>query len=97
VDGLGCWHLTLSAVRPLKVLYFDGNSAAKLKEGTLDSQDIMVWGKISPERRVAERERLSGLCEWGKQFGIDGYLRYISANSSRLIAHLRNDRMEMAL
>ncbi|KAJ7277253.1 hypothetical protein C8J57DRAFT_1581577 [Mycena rebaudengoi] len=74
VDRLGCWHLTLSAVRPLKVLYFDGNSAAKLKEGTLDSQDIMVWGKISPERRVAERERLSGLCEWGKQFGIDGYL-----------------------
>ncbi|KAJ7277255.1 hypothetical protein C8J57DRAFT_1581584, partial [Mycena rebaudengoi] len=75
VDGLGCWHLTLSAVRPLKVLYFDGNSAAKLKEGTLDSQNIMVWGKVSPERWVTERERISGLCEWGKQFGIDGYLR----------------------
>ncbi|KAJ7270449.1 hypothetical protein C8J57DRAFT_1605441, partial [Mycena rebaudengoi] len=75
VDGLGCWHLTLSAVRPLKVLYFDGSSAANLKEGTLDSQDIMVWGKVSPGRWVAERERLSGLCEWGKQFGIDGYLR----------------------
>ncbi|KAJ7728958.1 hypothetical protein DFH07DRAFT_219668 [Mycena maculata] len=28
----GCWHLTLVATRPLKVLYLDGSSAANMKE-----------------------------------------------------------------
>ncbi|KAJ7792108.1 hypothetical protein B0H14DRAFT_3160481 [Mycena olivaceomarginata] len=72
----GCWQLTMVATRPLKVLYFDGSSAANLRDaGTLEAQDLLVWGKFDPERWVDERERIDDLCAWGKDFGIDGYLR----------------------
>jgi hypothetical protein len=64
------------ATRPLKVLYFDGSSAANLRDaGTLEAQDLLVWGKFDPERWVDERERIDDLCAWGKDFSIDGYLR----------------------
>ncbi|KAJ7476565.1 hypothetical protein FB451DRAFT_1087264 [Mycena latifolia] len=71
----GCWHLTFVATRPLKVLYFDGSSAANMKEGTLDAQDLLVWGKVDPARWVDEWGRIRDLCAWGKEFGIDGYVR----------------------
>ncbi|KAJ7608043.1 hypothetical protein DFH06DRAFT_1018177 [Mycena polygramma] len=71
----GCWHLTVVATRPLKVLYFDGSSAANMKDGTLDAQDLLVWGDVDPARWAAEREKITKMCAWGKQFGIDGYLR----------------------
>jgi hypothetical protein len=71
----GCWHLTLVAVRPLQVLYFDGSSAAKMREGPMDSQDVVGWGKIMPDRYFDERQRITDLCNWGKPLGIDGYLR----------------------
>lgn len=73
-NGTG-WHLTLAATRPLKVLYFDGRSAAKLSEGTMDTQDIVVWGEPRPERFFDERDRIDDLCAWGKEFGIDGFTR----------------------
>ncbi|KAG2153940.1 hypothetical protein DEU56DRAFT_907406 [Suillus clintonianus] len=73
-NGSG-WHLTLAATRPLKVLYFDGSSAAKLPEGTMDIQDIIIWGEPRPERFFDERDRIEGLCTWGKEFGIDGFAR----------------------
>ncbi|KAG1876766.1 hypothetical protein C8R48DRAFT_591191 [Suillus tomentosus] len=69
------WHLTLAATRPLKVLYFDGNSAAKVPEGTMDIQDIIAWGEVQPERFFDERLRIEDLCKWGKEFGIDGFAR----------------------
>ncbi|KAG1819456.1 hypothetical protein EV424DRAFT_1323398 [Suillus variegatus] len=40
-DG-GGRHLTLATTRPLKVLYFDESSAAKVAEGTMDMHDIMA-------------------------------------------------------
>ncbi|KAJ7242980.1 hypothetical protein C8J57DRAFT_1366676 [Mycena rebaudengoi] len=73
----GCWHLTLVAVRPLQVLYFDGSSAAKMREGPMDSQDVVGWGKIMPDRYFDERQRITDLCNWGKPLGIDGYLSEI--------------------
>ncbi|KAG1750210.1 hypothetical protein EDB19DRAFT_97392 [Suillus lakei] len=73
-NGSG-WHLTLAATRPLKVLYFDGSSAAKLSEGNLDMQDIIAWGEPRPERFFDERDRIDDLCAWGKGFGIDGFVR----------------------
>ncbi|KAG1821194.1 uncharacterized protein BJ212DRAFT_1338201 [Suillus subaureus] len=73
-NGSG-WHLTLAATRPLKVLYFDGSSAAKLSGGTMDMQDTIVWGEPRPERFFDERDRINGLCTWGKEFGIDGFVR----------------------
>jgi len=73
-DGSG-WHLTLAATRPLKVLYFDGSSAAKISEGTMDTQDIIAWGEVQPKRCFDEPSRIKDLCSWGKEFGIDGFAR----------------------
>ncbi|KAG2037651.1 hypothetical protein BDR03DRAFT_919576 [Suillus americanus] len=69
------WHLTLAATRPLKVLYFDGSSAAKISEGTMDTQDIIAWEGVQPERVFDEKSRIKDLCRWGKEFGIDGFAR----------------------
>ncbi|KAG1870645.1 hypothetical protein DFJ58DRAFT_742175 [Suillus subalutaceus] len=69
------WHLTLAATRPLNVLYFDGSSAAKISEGTMDTQDIIAWGEVQAERYFDERRRIKDLCRWGKEFGIDGFAR----------------------
>ncbi|KAF8158805.1 hypothetical protein K438DRAFT_1620360 [Mycena galopus ATCC 62051] len=72
----GCWHLTLVATRPLKVLYFDGSSAVNMRDGgQQDTQDLILWGKVDPERWNDDRARLSALCAWGKDFGLDGFLR----------------------
>ncbi|KAG2093518.1 uncharacterized protein F5147DRAFT_779321 [Suillus discolor] len=73
-DG-GGWQLTLATTRPLKVLYFDGSSAAKVAEGTMDTQDIIAWGEVQPKRFFDERSRIEDLCAWGKEFGIDGFAR----------------------
>ncbi|KAJ7176459.1 hypothetical protein C8R46DRAFT_889407 [Mycena filopes] len=71
----GCWHLTLVASRPLRVLYFDGSSAAKMKDGPMDTQDIVSWGQVLPDRYFAEKQRAMDLCKWGNPLGIDGYAR----------------------
>lgn len=71
----GCWHLTLAATRPLKVLYFDGTSAANTINGTLDTQDIIAWGELRPDWRFNEDERIEDLCKWGAQYAVDGYVR----------------------
>ncbi|KAG1870660.1 hypothetical protein DFJ58DRAFT_722882 [Suillus subalutaceus] len=55
------WHLTLATTRPLKVLYFDGSSAAKLSDGTMDTQDIIAWGEPRPERFLDERDRIEDI------------------------------------
>ena len=71
----GCWHLTLGTTRTLRVLYFDGSSAAKMRNGPMDTQDLLAWGKVNETKVFAERERLYNLCRWGKEFGIDGFVR----------------------
>ncbi|KAF8817635.1 hypothetical protein BYT27DRAFT_7181762 [Phlegmacium glaucopus] len=57
----GCWHLTLVATRPLKVLYFDGSSAAKFPGGAMDSQDVLAWGEVKPDWKYEERKRIIDL------------------------------------
>ncbi|KAJ7719239.1 hypothetical protein DFH07DRAFT_1009711 [Mycena maculata] len=74
---VGCWQLTLVAARPLKVLYFDGSSAAKMADGPLDAQDLLVWGQADPLRTNDERARIDDLCAWGKDLGLDGFVREI--------------------
>jgi hypothetical protein len=71
----GCWHLTMVATRPLKVLYFDGSSAAKMNSGTMDTQDILTWHSIQPHKFLLEGQRINALCEWGRKFGVDGFVR----------------------
>ena len=63
--------------RPLKVVYFDGSSAAKLPYGSLDTQDLVVWGKTSSGRVSNERPRIEKLCDWAKKFDVDAFVRYI--------------------
>ncbi|KAJ6507652.1 hypothetical protein DFH09DRAFT_1436985 [Mycena vulgaris] len=61
----GCWQFTFVATRPLK------------GAGTLDAQDLLVWGKVDASRWLDERARINDLCAWGREFGIDGYVRFI--------------------
>ncbi|KAI6021959.1 hypothetical protein EDC04DRAFT_2901166 [Pisolithus marmoratus] len=61
--------------RPLNVVYFDGTSAAKLSSGTLDSQDIVAWGNVRPEWSFDELNRITALCDWGREYNIDGFMR----------------------
>ena len=75
--GDGCWHLTMVATRPLKMLYFDGSSAAKMWGGSLDSQDVLIWGGVQLNRTWDEYSRIKDLCNWGKVYGIDAFLRLV--------------------
>ncbi|KAG1837051.1 hypothetical protein DFJ58DRAFT_734593 [Suillus subalutaceus] len=71
----GCWHLTLKVTRPMKVLYFDGSSAAKIPEGTMDTQDLVAWSKMKPEWVANEEQRIMDLCKWGQRYGVNGFVR----------------------
>lgn len=83
VPDSGCWHATIVAARPLKVLYFDGSSAAKMVGGPMDSQDLVIWDAVRPEKTFAEKERITELCRWGKEVGLDGFVRYVRPNLLR--------------
>jgi len=74
-DDKKCWLLTLVVERPLRVLYFDGYSGLKLPNGTIDSQDVITWGRVMPEKVLEEPLRIAELCRWGERFGIDGFVR----------------------
>ena len=67
--------ITLQAKRNIRLVYFDGLSAAKMKDGTLDSQDVLLWGRPEPEKYRSERERIESLCDWGRPLGLDGFVR----------------------
>ncbi|KAG9016087.1 hypothetical protein FRB93_011561 [Tulasnella sp. JGI-2019a] len=66
---------TFRVVRPLKVLYFDGSSAANMPTGTIDTQEILSHGELRDGEWSREWARIKEMCEWGKQFGLDGFLR----------------------
>ncbi|KAJ6602474.1 hypothetical protein DFH09DRAFT_1124938 [Mycena vulgaris] len=72
-----CWMLTLVTTRPLRVLYFDGSSAAKWSDGRMDTQDLLAWGAVLPERATIpwEYPRLERLCDVGATQAIDAYVR----------------------
>jgi hypothetical protein len=70
-----CYVMSLQARRDLHLLYFDGTSAGNMKDGTMDSQDIVAWGKPRPDKYRVERERIRALCDWGKPLGLDGFVR----------------------
>jgi len=45
----------------------------------MDSQDILAWGEVKSDWIGEEYKRLVGLCEWGIGYGIDGFVRCVSA------------------
>ncbi|KAH0832969.1 hypothetical protein J3R83DRAFT_11947 [Lanmaoa asiatica] len=61
--------------RALKVIYFDGSSAVKIPYGSMDTQDLIAWGRLSDGGMFDERQRIQYLCKWGKDFGVDGFVR----------------------
>ena len=67
--------ISLQAKRELRLVIFDGLSAAKTTEGTMDSQDIIAWGRLRPDKHYSELERIEALCEWGRPLGLDGFFR----------------------
>ncbi|KAI9453296.1 hypothetical protein BJY52DRAFT_1427547 [Lactarius psammicola] len=70
-----CYVITLQAKRDLRLVYFDGLSAAKMKDGPLDSQDVVLWGRPRPDKNFSEIERIEALCDWGRPLGLDGFIR----------------------
>ncbi|KAJ6510448.1 hypothetical protein C8R45DRAFT_964130 [Mycena sanguinolenta] len=74
LEPVNCWLLTLVATRPLRVLYFDGSSATKMPDGPMDTQDLLAWGAVLPERATQDWEykRLNRLCD---TLGFDAYVR----------------------
>src|ERR1700710_2476974 len=72
----GCWHATFAVTRPMKVLYFDGSSAAKLPEGTADTQDLVAWSEMKPDWLLNDPQRIYDLCEWGLKYGVNGFVRF---------------------
>ncbi|KAI9435512.1 hypothetical protein H4582DRAFT_2079616 [Lactarius indigo] len=66
--------ISLQAKRDLLLVYFDGSSAAKMKDGPMDAQDVILWGRPRPDKH-SEQERIKSLCDWGRAFGLDGFVR----------------------
>ena len=63
--------------QPLKIMYLDGSSAAKSRRGHLDTSDLIVYGRVEPSKAWDEGERIWRHCNWGAQYDIDGYVRYV--------------------
>ena len=49
--------------------------AAKMRQGTLNLQNLLVYDKINDANQCGDMEHGQLLCEWGKQFGIEGFVR----------------------
>lgn len=70
--------LTYQTTRPVKALYFDGESAALMGTGQLDSQMLHIYGNTSgPDSRGRfggglwpEYARAIGLCQWLDEAGL---------------------------
>lgn len=45
----------------------------------MDSQDVVAFCEISPEKYSSEKERVDNMCEWGKHFNVDGFVRCVSS------------------
>ena len=65
----------MQAKRGLRLVYFDGLSAGNMKDGPLDSQDVILWGRPRPDKSFLEMERIESLCDWGRPLGLDGFVR----------------------
>ena len=72
-----CYFYTYVTTRPLRLAYFDGSSAAKvILSGVMDTQDLVIWGRVRPDMTGEELVRIRELCKWGEQYQLDGLVRY---------------------
>ncbi|KAI0033101.1 hypothetical protein K488DRAFT_35988, partial [Vararia minispora EC-137] len=77
-----CNTLVFSTMRQLNLLYFDGSSAAKaLRSGStrnltsMGTQNLVAWGELRPEGEHDELGRIQALCDWGRRYSLDGFVR----------------------
>lgn len=68
---------TYVTTRDLQLVHFDGSSASKLASGSMDIVDLLIWNEFDEGRVWDEYPRIKALCEWGKRWGIDGYVRCV--------------------
>ncbi|KAI9628142.1 hypothetical protein H4Q26_018183 [Puccinia striiformis f. sp. tritici PST-130] len=72
---------TYAVIRPLRIIYLDGQSASLGTPGFLDSQRVLINGTVPKEfgdqgRYIeAEYERAHQLCKIGKEWGFEGVVR----------------------
>ncbi|KAI1497654.1 hypothetical protein F5X99DRAFT_358423 [Biscogniauxia marginata] len=85
--------LTYQTIRPVKALYFDGESAALMGLGQLDTQMLHVFGNVTGPNQSGrfrglqdEYARAHGLCNWllekglrGNGWGYEGIIRMNAA------------------
>lgn len=57
------------------LLYLDGMSAALTNSGTLDLQDILIYGSVQKSGQWDEYGRAKQLCAWGVTAGVKGFVR----------------------
>ncbi|KAF8244918.1 hypothetical protein K440DRAFT_426420 [Wilcoxina mikolae CBS 423.85] len=81
------WLHTYVTTRDVRVLVFDGMSAALGGSGTLDSQSVFLYGEVKNETRRRGRQRgpvfdeytrAADLCKWAEKLGgggIEGFVR----------------------
>jgi len=74
---------TYTTTRDLRLVYFDGSSASKLASGSMDVVDLLIWNEFDEGRILDEYPRIRAICEWGKKWGIDGYVRCVSLIQAR--------------
>lgn len=66
---------TFKSSRPLdRLIYLDGASAAKTDTGEMDQQLVLSRQK-DVDAYVNERQAAKKICDWGKQFGLQGIVR----------------------
>ncbi|KAJ5220238.1 hypothetical protein N7468_009442 [Penicillium chermesinum] len=102
-DGPGFLH-TYAAAKDLRLLYVDGESAAKTEKGTLDSQDVVLLNITAGGFRGGDHDRAEKACtlangDWGGK--VDGLLRMeagfevILCDFERDLTLLRVSRVKM--
>lgn len=71
-----CHMLTFVATREIRLVYFDGSSAAKFNTGAMDTQDMLARGKVAHNQNPwKEAALVADLCAWGKRYQVDGFVR----------------------
>lgn len=66
---------TFRNTKPLdKIIYLEGASAAKTATGEMDQQ-LVLSGQDSFDGIVDEYTAADVICKWGKDFGLQGYIR----------------------
>lgn len=78
------WLLTYQTTRPARVLYVDGESAALMGLGQLDSQMLLLYGNVSGPSHDGDKgghgfggltdeyDRARGMCDWLERQGLRG-------------------------